>query len=242
MIPGYFFRPARDSEVARIKQVIDQPFLGIAGGWVNYETTVRAETQGPATTFHQDPLPREQWKYWVVAFDGNKLLMHEFEQVACLLQVDFDIGFSLYFRDPDQQGDQVGWSMPGTHIVEKYTNPQFTYRPAQEIESDSLASLRQLWDLYGALPTQHVFVKSALGNFYDLKRVPPSSGLLVVDLFSIIESLITHPPRQAESLDSINHQVKNKLVLLRKRYATSVAHSAYFQPAPEKQIWKKLYE
>jgi hypothetical protein len=53
--------------------------------------------------------------------------------------------------------------------------------------------------------------------------------------------LITHAPRLTETLDSINHQITSKIILLRKRYARMVLPSSYFLQASEESIWKKLY-
>ncbi len=74
-----------------------------------------------------------------------------------------------------------------------------------------------------------------------LKRIPKESELLTIGYFSIIEALITHAPRLDESLDSISHQLKNKLILLRKRFERKIEYSSYFLDTKEKTIWALLY-
>jgi hypothetical protein len=84
-------------------------------------------------------------------------------------------------------------------------------------------------------------VRIAVQNFSSLRDISNGSDLVIVGLFAIIESLITHAPRSSESLDSINHQITNKIILLRKRFSRDVLPKAYFMDATEDKIWKKLY-
>jgi hypothetical protein len=112
---------------------------------------------------------------------------------------------------------------------------------AAVLTSQQLASLGIWYDLYHNTPPEHAFVKAALSNFADLRRIPTTSDLIVVGLFSIIESLITHAPRLSETLDSINHQITNKIILLRKRYSRPIVPDTYFAHTAEETIWKKLY-
>lgn len=92
------------------------------------------------------------------------------------------------------------------------------------------------------LKNDYPFIKKALSKFSILKQIPQDSELLILGYFSIIESLITHAPRSNETLDSINHQIANKIILLRKRFDRTINYSEYFDcSGNEETIWKKLY-
>jgi hypothetical protein len=60
--------------------------------------------------------------------------------------------------------------------------------------------------------------------------------------FSIIEALITHKPSGPETKDSITHQIKNKMNLLRKKYHREIPISDYFGDNPAPKVWGMLYD
>jgi hypothetical protein len=92
-----------------------------------------------------------------------------------------------------------------------------------------------------ALPGEASFIKEALRNFSTVRDIASRSELLVVGYFSVIESLVTHQPRQNENLDSIRHQVMHKLVLLSRRFERQILPGEYFHEASLETIWDKLY-
>ena len=241
LIPDHIFRRARDEEIELIRERLQQSMRGPFCQWVNYEATIREERQGPSTTFHVEPLPPDQWKYWVVAFGPNNHNIHEIETVGLLLPTDLEFAFQIYFSEPAQSGEIRGMQVMPLHIFEKYSSHDYVFTNATSLTTQQLMTIGELWPLYKNMPAEFSFVASALDNFAALRRVPVQSSLSVVGLFSIIESLTTHAPRLTETLDSINHQITNKVVLLRKRYARAITPDQYFLHATEENVWKKLY-
>jgi hypothetical protein len=241
LIPGHVFRRARDEEIVLIQEQLRQSMRGQFYQWVHYEATIREERRGTSTTFHVESLPRDQWKYWVVAFEPNNHTIHEIETVGLLLPTDLEFAFQIYFSEPAQSGEIRGMQVMPLHIFEKYSSYDCVFANATSLTTQQLATISELWRLYKNMPTDFSFVASALDNFSALRRVPLQASLSVVGLFSIIESLTTHAPRLTETLDSINHQITNKIILLQKRYARPVTPDQYFLSSTEEKIWKKLY-
>lgn len=241
LIPGHIFRRAREDEIALIQERLRQSMRGPFYQWVHYEDTIREERQGTSTTFHVEPLPPDQWKYWVVAFEPTNHNIHEIETVGLLLPTDLEFAFQIYFSEPAQSGEIRGMQAMPLHIFEKYSSHDCAFTNATSLTTQQLATIGDLWPLYKNMPAGFSFVASALDNFSALRRVPLQSSLAVVGLFSIIESLTTHAPRLTETLDSINHQITNKIILLRKRYARPISPDEYFLNSTEDKIWKKLY-
>ena len=242
IIENHIFRAASDTEIALIDQLLAQALPGGSSGlWVNYKALVREERYEGRTSYHLEDLPRDKWKYWVVAFEGTNHKVHELELACRLLNPDIEFGFQVYYQSPNQQGDNAGYSMIPLHLVEKYSWPQATWKNAKNITTDELSNIGSYHQAISGLPEQHGFIKHALTNFSAIRRVPFYSELLVVGYFSIIESLITHAPRLTETLDSINHQIRNKMILLRRHYSRDIPYATYFLDAKEDAIWKKLY-
>ena len=109
ILPGHILRRARETEIALIREYLGQLSPRAHVQWVNYESVVKEERYEGRTNLHFDHLPSEQWKYWVIAFEGSNQLIHEIETIGCLLPVDFDFAFQVYFSLPDQQGERMGW-------------------------------------------------------------------------------------------------------------------------------------
>lgn len=241
LIPGHIFRRAREEEIVLIQDRLQQSMRGQFHQWVHYASTIREEHVGDSTAFHVEPLPPDQWKYWVVAFESNNHTIHEIETIGLLLPTDLEFAFQIYFSEPAQSGEILGMQLMPLHIFEKYSSHDHAYTNATSLTTQQLATIGELWPLYKNMHAEFSFVRSALDSFSALRHVPLRSSLSVVGLFSIIESLTTHAPRLTETLDSINHQITNKIILLRKKYARSVTPDQYFLPSTEEKIWKKLY-
>lgn len=65
--------------------------------------------------------------------------------------------------------------------------------------------------------------------------------MVILGLFSVIESLVCHAPKLTESSDSLSHQLITKLPMLRKRFHPDLNHSTLFAQLREDTLWKKLY-
>jgi hypothetical protein len=242
IIDNHIFRAASDSEISLIDSLLAQALpSGSHGLWVHYKSLVKEERYEGRTSYHLEDLPRDKWKYWVIAFEGTNHKVHELEKACMLLNPDIELGFQVYFQEPNQEGDRAGYSMMPLHLVEKYSWPESAWKNAKNITTEELSNIGCYHRSIVDLPEQHGFVQHALSNFSSIRRVPFNSELLVVGYFSIIESLITHAPRLTETLDSINHQIRNKMILLRKRYSRDVQYATYFLDAKEDVLWKKLY-
>jgi len=241
VIPDHTFRKASDAEIAEITSVISESSNRPVISWVRYDALVKEVRQEGNTTYHFESLPREQWRYWVIAFDGPNRRIHDVDLLALLLPTDFDLGFQIYYDGPKQSGERVGYMQMPLHFVEKYGSTDEMFKNAKRVSTKQLESINELHSLFCALPEEFPFVHHAIHNFSALRRIPKASELLAVGYFSIIESLITHAPRLSETLDSINHQITNKMILLRKKFTRQVVPTTYFMHTAEERLWKKLY-
>lgn len=241
VLPGHVFRRASDEEIAEINRVISESSNRQFFSWIRYDALVKEVRQEGNTNYHFEDLPREQWRYWVIAFEGQNRRVHDVDLLALLLPTDFDLGFQLYYDGLLQSGKRVGYMQMPLHYVEKYGSTEEIFKNARRISTKQLESITELHSLFEALPEDYSFVRHAISNFSALRRIPRTSELLTVGYFSIIESLITHAPRLSETLDSINHQITNKMILLRKKFTRQILPTTYFMHAAEERLWKKLY-
>lgn len=240
-IPEHTFRAATDSEIERIKNQIESSVPRNLFSRIPYDSYYRKETKEDITNYHLEPLPRGKWKYWVIAFNGYNDKISQIEQIALLLPVEFEVGFTFIYSDLNQMGRNGGTlSMP--NIVERHNSIGNVYNEAKILQKKDINMIGELFLLHSNMVSEFDFVKVCMRNFYNLQAVPKKSDLVIVGLFSIIESLITHKPRLTETLDSISHQVINKIILLRKKFTRDIVPNSYFESATEDKIWKRLYQ
>ena len=203
-----------------------------------YEHDVRSVREKPGhTTYHYDPLPRSKWRYWIIQFEGTNSHVHVLEQACSLIPMHFEFGLEAVFGF-QPQGPSFGWHQS---TIEKYlVGDPATLRPKQ-IRREDLASIRQNFEDIEALPDVYPHIKRALHRYAQLNVVPQQSELLLIGLVSVVESLVSHAPKLTESADSLSHQLRTKIPLLRKRYKDQLDHENIFPGMNEEKLWTRIY-
>lgn len=242
IIPDHTFRKAHKNEIEEIEKVLSisqPPATNI--NRERYRSIIRSEESEGRTSYNFEKLSESDWKYWVIAFNGWNEKLHEIEKCALLLEPDLDFGFQILYEYEYQTGEVAAHTYMPINLVEKYTSHENSMTNAKEISTNELKKISKFYELTCNLKPEYSYINHALENFLSIRRIPERSELLVVGYFSIIEALITHAPRLTETLDSIGHQIRNKQVLLRKKFSRKIANDLYFKDASELKIWQKLY-
>jgi len=206
--------------------------------WVGYDKLVVTDESGHSRL---ENLPEERWRYWALAFEGNKEAERPLEQVALLLKPPLEFAAKFFYTGEKQTGGQLGYQGIRQDIVERFGGTRNLLTPHGEIDAAEISRLSVLASQLEATKDDHRFVGAGLTNFANLRRIPTSTDLYVVGLFSIIELLVTHSTDSPELDRSITHQISKKLPLLRQRFLHTVEPSEYFQECSEESVWKKLY-
>lgn len=117
----------------------------------------------------------------------------------------------------------------------------------RHIGPTELVSVERAWQLLIAFEGQdepsYQFIKKAIQDFADLKRVPARMPIYVVGLFSIIEMLLT-TQQDKTTENSLSHQLKEKLTLLGNRFADPLVlkdHLPQTEGMDFKKVVSKLY-
>jgi len=246
IIPGHTLRKARDLEIQKIDHLIEIALRNRALLWIPYDGLYhQVPTESGGTTLSRTLLPKENWKYWVIAYNGYNYRQFDIMRAALLLPFDFQIGTKILFSDENQNGQIVGYSYIQDHLVEKCNDWDVVCMSPTKIDSKELYRIGEIICLISELKEKNQEISNhfltAISRFEEVMKVGRKTDLIIVGLFALIEFLITHKPRLNENLDSITHQIINKIVLLRKRYSRQIVTDKYFSKATEETIWKKLY-
>ena len=229
--PGHELRKATEAEVEAIKDVLtnytDDP------SWRSWECG-EPVTEGNKTT--QTPLSEDQWRYFVIAFEGSNSTIAEIERALCIAPLELKIGFTLLnkvYRGPGPLMFQ-----PARLFSQTY-GAQDGELPFLDVTSADVQNIKGLLDQSRSCD-EHVPLKRITEQLLDLDTLPYGSRLVFLGHFAILESLLTHQPKDTDTIDSITRQVKQKVMLLENRWQPHTDYSPFHGCKPEK-IWSRMY-
>lgn len=230
-------RAARDSEVEQLNVHLNEAYGG-ASRWVipfDHEP-LEVEENGTKKTVYS---PSEKRRWWVVAFNGYNHQIIELGKISTLVNPKLHLGATFTYSEPNQKGKHLA-TLYGNHSqIELLANE--SSKKYEEVHHEELSKLQRYYSLLANDQAQSQKAGFVLDLYSSSSSLWIHSGLLTLSLFAIIESIIAHKPRLTETLDSISHQIKNKLNLLSKRFDHSVMHEEYFGKIGYLNLWGKLY-
>ena len=237
--PKHLFRKAQDAEIGLIKKHLVL-FTALHFFPSSYEVIVKEVKENPnSTKYLREPLERQKWRYWVISFEGTNSELFDIASAASLLLNDLELGFAFLKMVSDSPTPAFMWHTPS---LMSFFEDKAIPKPHKEMTSREIKEITANYQLIKQIKPEHVHITRAFGKFNELKSLLRNSELVVITLFSIIESLIAHSPKSTEVGDSLGHQIKTKIPLLSKRFQRSLPYRQYFGDTPETTVWAKLYE
>lgn len=237
--PNAVIRRASEQEIIEFDRRNALAASAISFHGHSYRHTYEEIVDGDSIRYVPRLLPEAEWRYWVIEHEGDGLIFNRIEQLLTLSMPSIFLSFATI----------AGISSPleGTrplapHILERVESLWRNGNRESQINVSRLVELCSNLQNLSNLDEENMFVQDALRKFFDLQRLPSMSEMYCLGLFSIIESLLAHSPRLNESLDSINHQLVNKLQFLNAEIIHSpIDPSTFFAGIDHDKLWKKLY-
>jgi hypothetical protein len=232
IVPGVFLRKASQAQVDRIR-----PWLSAAG---LFPATTRFEFErvpvGKGNGYRLVSLPREEWKYLVLDYEGRNDALRPVAEVLAISMCP--LRFDLVILEK-MTGD-------GREYFGMLSGPEDDwqrecYLPEPTILDDlGMVDIRECFELKSALDgMRHEGIARAMA-LYTKISAQRISEFMVLAYFSVIEMLLTHQPGDREIGDSIRHQLQTKIPLLEARMPARIDYSD-FAPAPPRKVWDMLY-
>ena len=237
--PGHRLVRANADQIDRIKEILakfNTNPLVLVSPYENRFQKVPGANPGNYS-FATKALAREDWKYWIIDFNGTNSELQEVGWACSLIPNDIELGFFFLFND-DHIGFGHGWDPAA--LSSFFNHLVFGSEP-KPIAQNDLAQIRQNYDNIKKIPENFPHIRRSLQRFGQLNWLPRRSEMLIIGLISVIESLVSHAPKLTDSTDSLSHQLRTKLPLLRKRFAHPLEHASLFGNIDEENLWKKLY-
>lgn len=177
-------------------------------------------------------IPSKNQRYWVISYEAPNHSIELLMNVGMLIQPKLNFGYHILSKN-----GKVGLYSGGD--IQLINNVR--WQESEIVSLNELIKFKRYFNFISDDDQSMYLIKTPLEMFRETSKLPIHSRMLTLSLFSIIESLITHKPRSAETLDSINHQIKNKINLLSKRFDLPVDHKMYFGEIDFLNLLGKLY-
>lgn len=180
------------------------------------------------------------WYYFVLSDQQGGRAVYDLEPALNLLNpsIELSVRVTSTRESQDAESKQFGMAPAQLHIIDRYyLHPGPRERIVMDAEEFRRAD--RLRASISSLQEPLAFIRNAVTILNDVRLVPHRSRLHVLGYFAVVESLIAHAPRLAESLDSISHQFQGKLELLTNQIGLRQLVEEHF--GTDKRIWKRLY-
>ena len=231
--PGHELRRATKEEVAAIKDVLTnytvQPYFF---PWQGGEPV----REGGHTSVSY--LPEDQWRYFVIAFEGSNSTIAEIERALCIAPFELKIGFTLLNEVHPSLGPALIYQP--ARLFSQARGIELNKLSFLDLTSADLEHIGTLFDQIRSCDENLINLKRITEQMLDLDTLPYDSQLLFLGYFAILESLLTHQPRETDTIDSITRQVKQKVMVLDNRWRPRIDYSPFQGSKPEK-IWTTMY-
>ena len=191
------------------------------------------------STYFKHILDPSQQQFWIVKY-WRKLFDQQLEHALELAEPGLTPVMALLKPLPDSSGSI------DSHAILNWLDENWTAQ-RREVGAVQVAGIERamqfLIDFQASDDSTLAFISKAIREFSDLKRVSRRMPIYVVGLFSIIELLLT-TQQDRTTENSLSHQLKEKLTLLRNRFTEPLVLTNYFPSAGSinfKSFVSKLY-
>ena len=235
LAPGFLLRKATPAERPIITEIIES----------------MPSTGHPLEEFFwQRPLPlnagllapsaqAEDWRYFVIEFQSRRIdTIFELQQALDLSPTELDIGFAL---SPNPAPTYPSASYSFSRVYQFLQSATWASDPLVEVGQSVADEIRGAHALLQSARSHPLFPRRQISQMGELKDLPESSPLRFLGFFSILESLLTHPPIPTDPYDSITRQVTTKLKLLNARFDRPLDYTPFGGMGSDK-TWKKMYK
>jgi hypothetical protein len=232
LLPEHIFRKADSNEIRQVKEYLAK--TDYFGGFKDiYGIPYELLKIPSGNSFQFQRLPENEWKYYVITFENGNKTISDLQSAALLLEKE--ISFDLAFM---KNGGRI-WRPHA--LFNQLSDVNFVISDPLEMEQVDFLKIVALHTEIINLDPQYSDIMRAIQMFDSLRNLGPSN-LMVLGLFAIIESLVTHKPKPSDTGDSLTRQVKSKMPLLSRRAEAPIKYSNFFTQGNEDTIWTKLYE
>jgi hypothetical protein len=234
LLPGYELRRATSSEISIIRETSTSIFPGPQilnqDLWERRLNSVEGEIEKD---------PETQWRYYVISFKDQNSIINDLQSVFDISKIELEIIFTIIFKVlGGLPVHGMIWNAPRVYNV--LQNARFNREYFITLTNTDLIETEKLFSQLSSHDKTIINMPQVVQQFGLLKNLPENSPLLFLGYFSIIESLLTHPPRPNDPYESLTRQIRQKILLLDNRWEPKIDYTSFGDINPDK-LWTKMY-
>lgn len=240
VISNSYLKLADEKQIQAIKSLIGPIELLRASSMdlpniYEVEITIEKEPTGTRTTFKA--LPPKYYRYWIIEHD-DLLFKHN---LALAVELT---------KKPLTVLGEIG-QLGATRIVPIkarifYASYRLIHNEQQDLNNNDIDEISEIYGLLESF-NKTIYKDSIIGKVlkdYDrIKEISHDSTFKIVGYFSMIESLLTHNPRNSDT--SIDRQLQKKIVLINNQLENKIDLRSPFNgpnTLTDQKIIEKLYD
>ena len=180
-------------------------------------------------------LDPDEWRYHVIEFKGSSDQVYKFAKASVLTENRLALG-------PVLASAGAGLSIEATGELVRIWNEHRRGRASLLVlDSAAIEDLRLVFEKLDAMRHDIANLKDAMQRFSQLDSIPEHSLMRFLGYVSVLESLITHPPKHSDPYDSLTRQVRQKMLLLGSRSKLRIPYEVLDDHANPSTLWTKIY-
>lgn len=227
LCPGHVLRRATNQEISIIQATIqrhgnDGELMRIMSPW---------ESRRVGTTM--EALPREDWRYFVIAFRGQSYVIEQLAHVFTISPLELSIAFTIMSRGH-------GVTFHPWRLFNQLHDAKWGFAQFFDVSESDIQEIKTIHYQLEKHPKEQINILRFTRTLQQLDSLRPASPLTFLGFFAVLEGLLTHAPEPKDPLDSITRQITTKVALLDRRFRFPLDFGA-FGNTPQKTIWKKMY-
>ena len=204
-----------------------------------YETSVYCQgVIENQTSFSKIELSADQWKYHVIGFTGSNSRVHDFINASMLTCSRLELGPTVLSMT-DINDLTLFFDIALSRLWKEMSNSD---DPFVTLNKESLDDLLYVYKKLSDLEEDIVGLKNAMRQFAQLDEIPKDSPLRFLGYMSILESMLSHAPKQTDPYDSLTRQIRQKMLLIGRRSCLPIPYEKLDQNTDPRTLWTRLYE
>lgn len=234
--PTLRLEAASDAQINEIRRSVDIG-SGLPIG-LHYEHDWLAHQTEHGIGHQAQPLPRDQWRYFVITWCNWNSELLKFQKAVNLVPPGVFCYSAMITDGEFGKGQVMGRMFEGTSIPTVYRQ-----LPSKQVivDADTINAWQRALDALEQFDaTTYPGVARAVDLFEHIGRHPLTDDFRVLGLFITLEMLLTHNPNDKEVGDSLSHQICTKVALLERRLDAPLNYTT-FGNTKSTAVWKKLY-
>ena len=231
-------RKPNSDDLAEIKEHIlnNKSLYETYGDQPIYE--IEIELDKDELGFSPKTLDVERQKYWVFEALSSKYSSNEYNNGDDILQYSLNMLDSPLYLSLELENLNSSSYSPVQSILSKHNFKNYLYDPFN-FPTSEIEKLKNIINSIEDIKENYPSIFHSIKILNEMSKLSDLSDFKILSYFSILESLITHKPKNSE--DSITKQIVSKIKQINNELSIKINFNFFFKQEDEDKIIKKLY-